>query len=469
MANHDTSSPGSATQPCGPAPASLHRALGVGSITAIVVGTMIGSGIFIVPATVAAEVKSPLLMLLVWVVGGLMCVFGALSLAELAAAFTETGGIYVYLREAYGPLVGFLFGWALLLVIDTGTIATLSLAFATKYLPHFVPLGPAAQRAAAVLFIFALVGINYVGVKQGAFFQNLLTVLKFAAVSGIVFCIFLFARGSWGNLTSPPVSSLGGDPVGPFGLALVAALWAYKGFECSTYNAGETKNPSRTIPLGLIAGCGLVTVVYILTNVAYLYAVPAGEMAASNRIAATAMAAAVGPVGASVVAFIILFSILGAANGHVLTGPRVYYAMAKDGLFFRKMAAVHPRFRTPHVSLLVLGAWSTVICLVPGGTFEQLLKYAVFGAWIFLGLAALGVIILRKKRPDLPRPYKTWGYPVTPILFVLSALFVIVNTLVQSFWNAFAGLALIALGIPAYLYWNRKKARAARESPRPAA
>ena len=450
-----------AAQSGGQAPASLRRVLGVGSIIGIVVGTMIGSGIFIVPATVAAEVESPILMLAVWVVGGLMCIFGALSLAELAGAFSETGGIYVYLREAYGPLVGFLFGWALLLVIDSGTIATLSLAFATKYLPHFIPLGPAGQKAAAVLFIFALIGINYIGVKQGAFVQNFLTVLKFTALSIIVFCLFLFVRGDWGNLADPPASVLGGSPVGPFGLALVAALWAYKGFEVSTFNAGETKNPSRTVPLGLITGCGLVTLLYLLTNVAYLYAVPAAAMATSDRIAATAMNAAVGPVGASIVAFIILFSILGAANGHVLTGPRVYYAMAKDGLFFRKMAAIHPKYRTPHVALLVVGGWSTIICLIPGGTFEQLLKYAVFGAWIFLGLAVFGVILLRKKRPDLPRPYKTVGYPVTPILFVLAALFVIVNTLVQSFWNAFAGLLLIGLGIPAYLYWNKKRAKLA--------
>ncbi len=442
-------------------PPAMRRALGVGSITAIVVGTMIGSGIFIVPATVAAEVRSPLLMLAVWIVGGLMCLFGALSLAELASAFPETGGIYVYLREAYGPLVGFLFGWALLLIIDSGTIATLSLAFATKYLPHFVPLGPAGQKAAAVAFILALIGINYVGVKQGAFVQNLLTVLKFAALAGIIVCIFFFAPGNWANLSQPPASALGGGLVGPFGLALVAALWAYKGFEVSTSNAGETKNPAKTIPVGLIAGCGLVTLLYILANVAYLYAVPAAEMTKADRIAASAMKAAVGPVGASLVAFIILFSILGAANGHILTGPRVYYAMARDGLFFRKMAVIHPRFRTPHNALLAVGAWSIVLSLGPGGTFEQLLKYAVFGAWIFLGLAALGVIVLRRKRPDLPRPYRALGYPVTPALFVLSALFVIVNTLVQSFWNAFAGLVLIALGVPAYLYWNGKKRRAA--------
>ncbi|HSA94852.1 MAG TPA: amino acid permease [Acidobacteriota bacterium] len=444
MANHDTA-PG------------LRRVLGVGSITAIVVGTMIGSGIFIVPATVAAGVKAPLVMLAVWIAGGIACMFGALALAELAAAFSETGGIYVYLREAYGPLAGFLFGWALLVVIDSGTIATLSLAFSTKYLPFFLPLSAAGQKAAAVVFIAFLVGINYVGVERGAFLQNSLTVIKFVALSGIIVSVFLFARGSWANLTTPRPSALGGDFIGQFGLALVAALWAYKGFETSTFNAGETRNPSRTIPLGLIAGCGLVTVLYIVTNVAYLYAVPAVEMAGSDRIAATAMGAAVGPVGASIVAFIILFSILGAANGHVLTGPRVYYAMAKDGLFFRKMAEVHPKFRTPHVSILVVGLWSIALSLGPGGKFEELLKFAVFGAWIFLGLAVLGVFILRKKRPDLARPYRTWGYPVTPAVFVLAALFILVNTIVKSFWNSFASLGLIALGIPAYLYWHKKR------------
>jgi APA family basic amino acid/polyamine antiporter len=467
MAQHETPASNGQASSGGPAQPGFLRVLGVGSITAIVVGTMIGSGIFIVPATVAAGVKAPLVMLAVWIVGGIACMFGALSLAELAAAFSsETGGIYVYLRETYGPLVGFLFGWALLLVIDSGTIATLSLAFATKYLPYFIPLSPAGQKAAAVLFILFLVGINYVGVRQGAFLQNVLTVLKFVALSGIIAVVFLFAKGNWGNLVAPKPSGLGGDFIGQFGLALVAALWAYKGFEISTFNAGETKDPSRTIPLGLIAGCGVVTVFYILTNIAYLYAVPAAEMAKSDRIAADAMNTAIGPVGASIVAFIILFSILGAANGHVLTGPRVYYAMAKDGLFFRKMAEVHPKFRTPHVALLIVGAWSIVLSLGPGGKFEELLKFAVFGAWIFLGLAVLGVFILRKRRPDMPRPYKTWGYPVTPAVFVLAAMFILVNTIVKSFWNSFASLALIALGIPAYLYWNKKRGgRAAAPGP----
>ena len=459
MVNQETSAPGGQAQPGGHAPASLLRVLGVGSIIAIVVGTMIGSGIFIVPATVAAEVQSPLLMLAVWIAGGLLSVFGALSLAELASAYSETGGLYVYLREAYGPLAGFLFGWALFLVIDSGSIAALSMAFASKYLPYFFPIGPAAQKAVAILFILSLMTVNILGVKRGAFLQNFLTTIKFAALLGVSVAVFMFAKGDWGNITAAAAPAQAtGNIVGAFGLALVAALWAYKGFETSTFNSGETKNPSRTLPIGLIAGCGLVTFLYILANVAYLYAVPAGAMAKSDRIAADAMNAAIGPVGASVVAFVILFSILGAANGHVLTGPRVYYAMAKDGLFFRKMASVHPKFHTPYVSILVVGAWSILLSL--SGTFEQLLRYAVFGNWIFMGLAAAAVFILRRKRPDLPRPYKTLGYPVTPAVFLLAAVFVVGSALVGAFHDSSRGLIIIALGVPAYLYWNRKRAKA---------
>ena len=461
MTNHETGSPGGPAQPGGPGQPGLLRVLGVGSITAIVVGTMIGSGIFIVPATVAKEVGSPLVILAVWIAGGLLSIFGALSIAELAAAHSETGGLYVYLREAYGPLAGFLFGWALFLVIDSGSIAALSMAFASKYLPYFLPLGPAAQKVVAILFILALMTVNILGVKRGALLQNFLTTIKFAALLGVSLAVFLFAKGDWGNITAPAAGGGEGNGtlVGTFGLALVAALWAYKGFETSTFNSGETKNPARTLPIGLIAGCGLVTVLYLLANVAYLYAVPAAAMANSDRIAADAMNAAIGPVGASIVAFIILFSILGAANGHVLTGPRVYFAMAKDGLFFRKMAAVHPKFHTPYVSILVVGAWSIVLSL--SGTFEQLLRYAVFGNWIFMGLAAAAVFILRRKRPDLPRPYKALGYPVTPAVFLLAAVFVVASALVGAFQDSRWGLVIIVLGVPAYLYWNRKRKRAA--------
>ncbi len=456
MVNHETGTPGVQAQPGQHGQPGLLRVLGVGSVTAIVVGTMIGSGIFIVPATVAAEVRSPLVMLAVWIAGGLISIFGALSIAELAATHSETGGLYVYLREAYGPLVGFLFGWALFLVIDSGSIAALSMAFSSKYLTYFFPIGPVAQKAVAILFILSLMTVNILGVKRGALLQNLLTTLKFAALLGVSVAVFLFAKGDWGNITAPaaPAGGSAGSFVGSFGLALVAALWAYKGFETSTFNAGETRDPSRTLPIGLIAGCGLVTFLYILANVAYMYAVPAGAMAKSSRIAADAMNTAVGPVGASIVAFVILFSILGAANGHVLTGPRVYFAMAKDGLFFRKMADVHPKFHTPYVSILIVGAWSILLSL--SGTFEELLRYAVFGNWIFMGLAAAAVFILRRKRPDLPRPYKALGYPVTPLIFMLAAVFVVVSALVGAFKDSSRGLVIIALGVPAYLYWNSK-------------
>lgn len=456
--------PAAAAEKASATGSQLSRVLGTGSIIGIVVGTMIGSGIFIVPATVAAEVKAPLLMLAVWVAGGIVTLFGALSLAELASAYSETGGLYVYLREAYGPLVGFLFGWTLFLVVDSGSIAALAMAFSSKYLPHFVPMTPVLQKAAAAAFVLVLMTVNYLGVRRGALLQNVLTAIKLVALLGTSVVVFLFARGSLGNLVSPSPTGAGADMVGKFGLALVAALWAYKGFETSTFNAGETKNPARTLPLGIFIGTGLVIILYLLANAAYLYAVPAGRMIGSDRIAADAMNVAVGALGASIISFIILFSITGAANGHVLTGPRVYYAMAKDGLFFRKMASVHPKFKTPHVSILVVGSWAILLSL--SGTFEQLLRFVIFGHWIFMGLAVSAVIILRKKRPDLPRPYKTLGYPVTPVLFVLAALFVTVNALIGTFWNSFAGLAIIALGVPAYLYWNKKRGgRAAAPGP----
>jgi APA family basic amino acid/polyamine antiporter len=431
----------------GPHPeAPLLRALGPGSIIAIVVGTMIGSGIFIVPATVAGQVGTPLVIMAVWIAGGVFSLFGALSLAELSAAYSETGGIYVYLREAYGPLAGFLFGWTLFLVVDSGSIATLSVAFGSKYLPYFLPMSPLGSKAAAAAFVVVLAAVNFYGVRRGAFFQNLLTTIKFAALFGVAAVIFLSGHGHFANFTTTAADVPGGGLVGRFGLALVAALWAYKGFETCTFNAGETRNPSRSLPLGILAGSGIVIILYLVANAAYLYAVPADLMARSDRIAADAMAAAVGPVAASIISAVILFSITGAANGHILTGPRVYYAMAADGLFFRKMAAVHPRYRTPHVSIVVVAAWSILLSLT--GTFEQLLTYVVFGHWIFMGLAVAAVVVLRRKRPI--------GYPVTPVIFVLAAVFVTLNALVRAFWNSFAGLLIIGLGVPAYFYWKRK-------------
>ncbi|MDH7511854.1 MAG: amino acid permease [Clostridiales bacterium] len=442
-------------------PGELPRVLGFWDIIGIIVGGVIGSGIFIVPAAVAAGVESPLLIFAVWILGGLLCFFGALSFSELGAAYPQAGGMYVYLREAYGPLVSFLFGWTLFLVIDSGAIATLAVAFSSKYLPHFVGLTPLETKVVAVALIALLAIINYIGVKWGAIVQNILTLIKFGAIVGVCVVVFVFAKGSAAHFISPAPKALSLNLIASFGVALVATLWAYKGWESSTFSSGEIRNPEKNFPAGLLAGTLIIIGIYLLTNLAYLYAFPASEIAKSSRIASDAMNFAIGPIGASIIAFIILFSITGATNQNFLCSPRVYFAMARDGLFFKNIARIHPRFLTPHVSIFALAGWSAVLSL--SGTFEQLFTYVIFGQWIFSGLTVAAVMILRRKRPDISRPYKTWGYPATPVIFILSALFVSVNTLINQFWNSFAGLAIIFLGLPAYFYWRRKARRGLRE------
>ena len=431
---------------------SLRRVLGLWDIISIVIGGVIGSGIFLVPSLIAAGVKSPYLIFAVWVVGGLLSFFGALSFSELGAAYPHAGGIYVYLREAYGSLIAFLFGWTLFLVIDSGALATLAVAFSSGYLPHFFPISPLGSKGVAAGLIIFLMVVNYIGVRWGANLQNVLTVIKFVALIAVSGILFIFAKGSTSHFVSPSPEPFSWSLVGSFGVALVASLWAYKGWESATYSAGETKNPERNLPLGIFIGTVVVIILYFVANLAYLYVLPSSEIANSSRIASDAMNLALGPIGASVIAFIILFSITGAANQTILCSPRVYFAMAKDGLLFKKIADVHPKFFTPHVSIIAMGIWSIILSL--SGTFEQLFTYVIFGEWIFFGLTAGAVIVLRKKRPDLPRPYKTFGYPLTPIIFILSALFISLNTLVNQFLSSLAGLGIILLGLPAYFYWK---------------
>jgi len=436
--------------------AGLPRVLGIWDVIAIVVGGVIGSGIFLVPKSIAAAVESPILMLGVWVVGGVLSFFGALTFAELGAAMPEAGGMYVFLREAYGPLLSFLFGWTLFLVIDSGAIATLTVAFTSRYLPYFFRMTPFAVKVVSVLFIVFLGAVNYVGVRAGANLQNVLTIIKTAALVVISGAIFIFGKGSASNFVSPLPGSFNMGLLGSFGVALVASLWAFKGWEGSTYSAGEIKRPERNLPLGILGGSLIVLALYIITNLAYLYMLPVGAIAKSDRIASDAVSLAVGPAGGALIAFIILFSITGAANQNILCSPRVYFAMARDGLFFKRIADVHPKYRTPHVSILAISAWSIILSLF-FGTFEQLFTYVVFGQWIFFGLTVAAVIVLRKKRPDLPRPYKTWGYPATPVLFILASVFISMNSLINEFRNAVIGLVIILLGVPAYFYWKNKR------------
>jgi APA family basic amino acid/polyamine antiporter len=434
-------------------PASLSRVLGLGSVIGIIVGTVIGSGIFIVPAAIAAAVKTPVLMFTVWVVGGTLSFFGALAFAELGAAYPQSGGMYVFLREAYGRMTAFLFGWTLFLVIDSGAIATLSMAFASKYLPYFVSLSPVATKGVALVLIGVLLGVNYAGARFGAMVQNTLMVIKFVGIVGMSAAVLLLAKGNPAHFTSASSGAADGSLLGPFGVALVASLWAYKGWEIATFSAGEMKNPTRDLPLGLLGGVALVIALYLIANVAYLWVFPMDYIAGSTRIASDAMAVVLGTAGASLIAIVILCSIAGAANGNFLTDPRVFFAMARDGVFFKQLAAVHPRYHTPHVSIVATGVWASVLAL--SGTFEQLATYVVFGQWIFFGLTVGAVFVLRRTQPDLPRPYRTWGYPVTPIVFIIAAAYICVNTLVTQPANAFTGLGIIALGVPAYLWWRR--------------
>jgi len=323
---------------------------------------------------------------------------------------------------------------------------------------------PLAKKLVAAGFVVFLGAVNYVGVRWGARLQNLLTLIKTGAIGIVCVAVFFFAkgRGNVANFVEPKPDSFNFGLLGAFGIGLVASLWAYKGWEAATYSAGEMKNPRRNLPLGILIGTGAVIVIYLAANLAYLYVLPVGKIAASeNRVALDAMALVTGPFGASLIAFLILFSILGAANQNVLTSPRVYFAMAKDGLFFGKIATVHPKFLTPSVSIIAICAWSVVLTLT--GTFKQLFTYVIFGEWIFFGLTVAAVIVLRRKRPDLDRPYKTWGYPVTPVVFVLAAFYVAVAALLSAFWNAMGGLAIILLGVPAYLYWRRKSKAAGAE------
>ncbi len=443
----------------------LPRVLGLWDVVMIVIGGVIGSGIFLSPSEIAVAVPSPILVLAVWVVGGMFSFFGAVSFAELGAAMPEAGGIYIYLKEAYGPLISFLFGWTLFLVIDSGSIATLAVAFSANMLPRFVSLTPLGTKLVAAAFVLFLGAVNYVGVRWGARLQNLLTVIKVGAIGIVVVAVFFFAKGQGNpqNFVKPGPGPFNMGLLGAFGIGLVASLWAYKGWEAATYSAGETKNPQRNLPLGILIGTIAVIVLYVLANLAYLYVLPVDKIASSEgRVALDAMRLITGEFGASLIAFLILFSILGAANQNMLTSPRVYFAMARDGLFFKKIAEVHPKFLTPHVSIIAITAWSIVLTLT--GSFKQLFTYVIFGEWIFFGLTVAAVIVLRKKRPDLHRPYKTWGYPVTPAVFVLAALYVAVGSLMSAFWNAMAGLLIICLGIPAFLYWNGKLKKAAAKA-----
>jgi APA family basic amino acid/polyamine antiporter len=436
---------------------TLPREIGILGCTTIVVGTIIGSGIFLVPHNVATQVGSVFSLYLVWIVGGALALAGALSLAELGAAMPEAGGIYVYLRESYGKLVAFLYGWGSLLVIDAGSAATLGVAFGI-YAAGFIPLSPIEQKVLAGLVIAVITGINILGVKKGTAVQTIFTIAKVGGLVIIIGCaIFLppLAPAVAAHPLPTPHTTLSS-----FGVALVGVLWAYQGWHQLSYTAGEVKNPAKFLPIGFFLGTTIIIAVYLVANAAYIHVLPLPVMAEHQRVAATAMEFLIGPRGARFVSALILCSIFGALNGTILTSSRVYYAMARDGVLFKIVSRIHPKYQTPAIALIVLGAWSTVLAV--SGSFEELYTYVIFAMWIFSGAAIAGVIILRRRLPDLHRPYKVWGYPILPIAFIVAALAIVANTLVSKPVESMGGLAVILAGVPFYYAWKRWGGAAAR-------
>jgi APA family basic amino acid/polyamine antiporter len=420
--------------------------------TMINAGGIIGSGIFMVPATVALYTASSSLFFMVWILGGIVSLFGALSVAELGAAMPKAGGQYVYLNEAYGPVWGYLYGWSAVAVINTASMAAVGVAFA-EYLKFFYTISDLAVKEIAIFSIILLTIINIVDVKSGARFQNIFTFAKLGAILGVILLGLFLEGGSTQNFSPlftdrPPLSL-----IGPLGLAMVAVLWTFDGWIFVTYVAGEVKNPERNIPLSLIFCMVIVVSVYIALNTVLVYVLGFDQMIGSELVMADAASKFIGGKGAAIVTIIILISLIGANNGFILTSARINYAMARDNRFFKQAAFIHPKFQSPANALIIQCIWACLLTFT--GTFNQLITYIIFASWIFYGMSAGAVIILRKKKPDMDRPYKTPFYPWIPIIFILFAIFLTVNTILEAPRDAAIGTGIILAGLPLYYYWKK--------------
>ncbi len=442
----------------------LVRGLDFSATTSLVVGTIIGTGVFLKTTRMAQAVGTPWMVMLAWAAAGGLSLAGALSYAELGAMLPNAGGEYVYLRAAYGNIPAFLFGWMRLVIGSTGSIASFGAAFAT-FLAVLVPMSSGWTKAVGVAVILAFSGINCLRVAIGGHVQAALTLAKVLAIATIAGGVFLFARSaSWEHFKTPP-----GVPnwcgFSAFGAAMLAALWAFDGWNNMPMAAGEVRDPGRNIPRALIVGMAIVLLVYGLLNVAYCYALPIGEIAAASTsfgkstlpVASKAAQTFLPSFGAEWVAIAAMLSTIGALNGSILTGARIPYAMARDGLFFESLGKLSGKSSVPVVAILLQGAWASL--LVIPATFDELTDCVIFASMIFYAATTAAVFVLRRKLPDAPRPYKTLGYPVVPVIFVAVALWLLANTLKTNPVESAAGLGLITLGLPIY-FWRARKLRA---------
>jgi basic amino acid/polyamine antiporter, APA family len=432
---------------------ALARVLGLRDLVLIVIGTVIGSGIFLVPGGVVRQAggyAGPALV--VWAVGGALSLLGALAYGELGAMNPAAGGLYVYLRDAFGPVTAFLYGWTFFLVIATGSAATLAVA-SGAYVQQFVALGPIGQKATAVALLAIVAVINVRGTRGSADVQNWSTAIKVAAL--LVMSVVLVALGGGGARQQTPFWPPALTPAiaSGMGLGMIGVLWAYEGWQYVTFSAGEAVDPQRTFPRAIVVGTASLIGIYLFANVGYLAALGPDGVAASDRVAAEAVSLVAGGGAGKLIAAAILVSIFSATNGLTITAPRVYYAMARDGLFFRVLGDVHPRYGTPAVSIVAGTAWAMVLAV--SGTFEQLLTYVVFVGWIFYALGAACVFVLRQRRPDAARPFRVPGYPWTPLLFIVAAAALVANTIATQPARAAIGIGVVLLGLPVYFVWRR--------------
>ncbi|MBV6522245.1 MAG: Serine/threonine exchanger SteT [Gemmatimonadaceae bacterium] len=432
---------------------TLRRTLGATDLTLLVIGNVIGSGIFLVPSTVLKQSGSVSMALIVWLVGGVLSLFGALAYAELGAMDGSSGGLYAFTRDAFGAFPAFLYGWTLFLVIGAGTIATLAVA-AANYMGQFADLTPRMKQWIAVTLIAIMAIINVRGTRGSASVQNWATGIKVGAIL-VMSGILLLAGATPEHSARAGSIAPGVSLLSAVGTAMISVLWAYEGWQYVTFVAGEAIDPQRSLPRAITSGTAALIAIYMVANLAYLAALGPERMAASDRVAGEAIAAVLGPWAGKAIAVAIIISMYSAAHATVITVPRVYFTMAQDGVFFARLAEVHPRYGTPAFAIVTSSIWAAVLAW--SGTFEELLTYVVFIGWIFYALGAAAVIALRRKRPNAERAFRVPGYPLTPILFVLAAIALVGNTIVTQPAQAAKGLLIVFLGIPAYWFWNRRR------------
>jgi APA family basic amino acid/polyamine antiporter len=425
----------------------LPRRLGLIDATLIVVGIVIGSGIFLLPNLIARDLPSAVAIIGVWVVAGVLSYFGALAYAELGAMMPDTGGQYVYLREAYGDWCAFLCGWVFALAAVPGGIAFLAVGFAI-YLDHFIPLSAGMRLLVALALVCGLSLINAIGVREGVWVQRIFTSLKIAGLLLVIgAAIFAPAAGSAKGAEVPALSYAG------FGIAMAACLMAYNGWSYVSFVAGEVKRPERNLPASLALGMGVVMALYVSANLAYLHVMTIPEIAATERVGASVAERVMGPSGAAALSMVVLLSIVGAINGCILAGARIPFAQARDGLFFASFGRIHPRFETPAFAIAMQALWTCL--LIVTGSYASLSSYTIISAWIFYTMSVAAVWVLRRKKPDAPRPYRMWGYPVTLLLFIAVSVWFLMDAFVNQPQVSLIALALAAAGIPAYFLWRR--------------